>query len=97
LDDALLRLVLVGTTALPTFGLGFWAGARARDRRKAAISSAPVIPPHELTVELQRTAEEAGTASLAAPLVRGRTPNLGKIRALRPAAEHRGPYNEPAE
>ncbi len=36
MDDALIRLVLVTTTAVPAFALGFWAGLRARRVRRAS-------------------------------------------------------------
>jgi hypothetical protein len=99
LDDALLRLVLVGTTALPAFALGFWAGARARNHsRNTSTRSVPEVPPYELAAELPLAApEDAATASLAAPMLSGRPSTLGEIRPLRPAVEQRGHSNNPVD
>ena len=40
MHDTLIRLVLVGTTAVPAFALGFWAGLRAQRTRRRAVHDA---------------------------------------------------------
>jgi len=92
LDDTLIRIVLVGTTSVPAFALGFWAGAHSRAWRRPWQADLPT----GLSARGPVGGVAAGEAGGQDASTDGEPDaGLGAVTPLRPEMEGRGSRTPP--